>query len=84
MKMHPVPNPAVKFAALGRKVICPKCGNSQITEKIGTIKTIIYVLLLPFLLVGALLLPMPLQIGLGSWLGKKTICTKCGEVFETK
>jgi ribosomal protein S27AE len=63
--------------------VCPKCGNIQTIKKTGTIKAIVYVLLLPIIWLGMLLLSTVFQIDVSSWLGRKTECAKCGETFET-
>jgi len=65
-----------------REVVCPKCGDKQLTVGPEIFKTILNFLIFPFLLVGMLILPMAIQIGIGTWLGKKTKCRNCGEVVR--
>jgi len=66
-----------------REVVCPKCGNKQLTERPGLFKTILYFLIFPLLLVGMLVLPMAIQIWIATWLGKRTKCRNCGEAVKT-
>jgi hypothetical protein len=67
-----------------RKATCPNCGRTQIIKSISTIRAVIYVLMLPIMLAGMFLMPMLIQNGLATWLGKRTRCGECGETFETK